>query len=170
ADQSVSGGPFLWTGHANTRVLAADVGADGGRWQAAHDGYASRDRPVLHRRTVELDGALRELHILDEVRSPRAHRCTLAFHLGPSITAELVGDTAWLSWPHRSRPDHRHTAVLALPADLDWTAHRGETDPPLGWYSPGFGRREPATTLLGAGRSSGVGGVTAFATLLRFTS
>jgi hypothetical protein len=45
--------------------------------------------------------------------------------------------------------------VLALPPGLTWTAHRGEEDPPLGWYSPDFGRREPATTLVGSGRAGG---------------
>jgi len=50
---------------------------------------------------------------------------------------------------------------------LHWSAHRGETDPPLGWYSAGFGTRVPATTLLGVGRARGH---TTFTTLLRFTS
>ena len=44
-----------------------------------------------------------------------------------------------------------HHAVLALPTDLRWRAHRGETDPVLGWYSSGFGEKEPTTTLVGTG-------------------
>jgi len=44
-------------------------------------------------------------------------------------------------------------ARLELPPLLRWTLHRGETDPILGWYSPGFGQRVPAWTLLGRGRS-----------------
>ena len=43
---------------------------------------------------------------------------------------------------------------LMLPRELSWTAHRGEQDPILGWYSPGFGRRVPATSLLGGGTRS----------------
>jgi len=43
------------------------------------------------------------------------------------------------------------TAVMELPPELSWTAHRGESDPPLGWYSAGFGRKEPSTTLVGSG-------------------
>jgi hypothetical protein len=57
--------------------------------------------------------------------------------------------------------------VLDLPAQLSWRAHRGETDPPLGWYSVGFGRKEPSTTLVGTGFADGVEG---FATVLRFHS
>jgi hypothetical protein len=38
-----------------------------------------------------------------------------------------------------------------LPPQLEWSLHRGETDPILGWYSPGFGQRVPTFTLLGRG-------------------
>ena len=165
SDQSVSGGPFLWTRHARSSVLVADPAA--GVWQAVHDGYAHGDHPAVHKRTVELFEQLRELRIVDEIYSSALRRCSIAFHLGPTITAELVGGTAWLSWPHRKIPGACHTAVLVLPGDLTWSATRGQTDPPLGWYSESFGRREPATTLLGIGRARRH---TTFTTLLRFTS
>jgi hypothetical protein len=44
---------------------------------------------------------------------------------------------------------------MRLPAGLAWSAHRGETDPVLGWYSPRFGVRVPVTTLVGEGRTAG---------------
>jgi hypothetical protein len=44
-------------------------------------------------------------------------------------------------------------AELVLPAGLEWSLHRGETEPILGWYSAGLGHRVPAVTLLGQGRS-----------------
>ncbi|HEY8983078.1 MAG TPA: alginate lyase family protein [Streptomyces sp.] len=141
-DQSVSSGPFLWTRHAQTRVLEA--GED--RWCAEHDGY----RPSAHRRHVSLDGA--ELRIVDTVRGPR-RAVRLAFHLGPSVSAELDGGRARLSW---QRDGQDRSAVLELPQGLSWRAHRGESDPPLGWYSPGFGRKVPATTLVGTGFADGV--------------
>ncbi|UFQ13996.1 MULTISPECIES: heparinase II/III family protein [Streptomyces] len=166
-DQSVSGGPFLWTRHARSRVLAADTagpantaGASGqavARWCAEHDGYA----PSVHRRRVELAAAQRELRVIDEVRGPR-RSVRLAFHLGPAITAELAGDRAVLTW---NRDGEDRSAVLDLPGQLSWRAHRGETEPPLGWYSAGFGRKEPATTLLGTGVTDGAEG---FTTVLRF--
>jgi hypothetical protein len=34
---------------------------------------------------------------------------------------------------------------------LRWSLHRGQTDPILGWYSPGLGCRVEAFTLLGCG-------------------
>ncbi|UOX86689.1 heparinase II/III family protein [Amycolatopsis sp. FBCC-B4732] len=214
-DQSVSGGPFLWTRHAVTKVLDVRTPSDGpARWSAAHDGYA----PAVHRRTVELDGEV--LTIVDEVLGEAGAAGRLAFHLGPAVTVMLDGTTAHLRWPapdasaltaeaaaSRSGgaagvPDAAQdarsafhsevgsaeqlgaaadpvvgrvsgslasdsalagagalagsgggvrTAVLELPPELSWSVHRGESEPPLGWYSAGFGRKEPSTTLIGSG-------------------
>jgi hypothetical protein len=158
ADQSVSGGPFLWTRHARTRVLVAEPSDEGvARWCAEHDGY----RPSVHRRRVELTAASQELRVVDEVRGPR-RTVRLAFHLGPAIAADLVGNRAVLTWV---RDGEDRSAVLELPGQLSWRAHRGETDPPLGWYSAGFGRKEPSTTLVGTGFVDGTEG---FTTVLRF--
>jgi hypothetical protein len=157
-DQSVSGGPFLWTRHAHSRVLAADTADEGvARWCAEHDGY----QRSVHRRRVELTAVSRELRIFDEVRGPR-RAVRLAFHLGPAITADLVGNRAVLTW---TRGGEGCSAVLDLPGQLSWRAHRGESDPPLGWYSAGFGRKEPTTAVIGTGFADGAEG---FTTVLRF--
>ncbi|WP_353946589.1 alginate lyase family protein [Streptomyces sp. HUAS MG91] len=156
-DQSGSGGPFLWTRHARTRVLAVETSGDVARWSAEHDGY----QPSVHRRRVELTAESEELRLVDEVRGPRRD-LRLAFHLGPTVAADLVGNRAVLTWIHEGEG---RSAVLDLPAQLSWRAHRGETEPPLGWYSPGFGRKEPTTTLVGTGSADGAAD---FTTVLRF--
>ncbi len=164
ADQSRSGGPFLWTRHAPSRVLRAHAQADGvSSWCAEHDGYGRWGRPVVHRRSVELDSVMRELRVHDEVESARRHACRLALHLGPRLAAELDGPRAMLRWTHRGRAQ---TAVLDLPGELVWTLHRGSAEPPLGWYAPGFGRRTPSVTLLGIGSTGPGTGV--MSTVLRF--
>ncbi|MET8330624.1 alginate lyase family protein [Streptomyces sp. NPDC005181] len=160
-DQSVSGGPFLWTRHARSNILVADTSgaSDGGtaRWCAEHDGY----QRSVHRRRVDLTAASQELRVVDEVRGPR-RAVHLAFHLGPAIAADLVGNRAVLTW---TRDGEDRSAALDLPGQLCWRAHRGESDPPLGWYSAGFGRKEPTTTLVGSGFADGAEG---FTTVLRF--
>ncbi|GGZ38626.1 hypothetical protein GCM10010387_35960 [Streptomyces inusitatus] len=162
ADQSGSGGPFLWTRHARSRVLAADAsGKSVARWCAEHDGY----RGSVHRRRVELTAGTRELRVIDEVRGGPRRAARLAFHLGPAIAAELEGNRARLTW---TRDGEDRSAVLELPAQLSWRAHRGESDPPLGWYSPGFGRKEPATALIGTGFADGTALSGEFTTVLRF--
>ncbi|MFJ8717431.1 alginate lyase family protein [Streptomyces violaceus] len=163
-DQSVSGGPFLWTRQARSRVLVADTSgaSDGGtaRWCAEHDGY----QRSVHRRRVELTAASQELRVVDEVHGRNGPRRAvhLAFHLGPAIAADLVGNRAVLTW---TRDGEDRSAVLDLPGQLSWRAHRGESDPPLGWYSAGFGRKEPTTTLVGTGFADGAEG---FTTVLKF--
>jgi hypothetical protein len=155
----------MWTRHARSTVLAVPTLEHGtARWRAEHDGYSRRRRPAVHRRSVELDSVSRELKVVDEVVSSSKHPCRLAFHLGPQIEADLVGHTARLTWTNQG---WAHAARLELPADLSWSAHRGQTDPPLGWYSAGFGRRVPAHTLLGTGLA---GGASVLTTVLRFST
>jgi hypothetical protein len=145
-NQSEDGGPFLWTRHADARETeVADDGAIA-RWTAEHDGYTRLKPPVSHRRHVRLHRDDRRIEITDELTGG-GHDIRLAFHLGPDVRAKLDGDLALLSW---DGPDG--AARLALPSGLRWSLHRGETDPILGWYSPSFGRRVPAVTLLGSGR------------------
>ncbi|WP_345426169.1 alginate lyase family protein [Pseudonocardia xishanensis] len=140
-DQSASGGPFLWTRHASSRVLGSSDGADRAHWCAEHTGYG---RDAVHRRTVDLDVGSRVLTVSDVLVSDRERPCRLAFHLGPEVRARFEGTSALLTHPAGE-------AVLQLPPELDWAAHRGSVSPPLGWYSVGFGSREPTVTLVGTG-------------------
>jgi hypothetical protein len=147
--QSAEGGPFLWLRHARARVIDVQDIGDAAEWTAEHDGYRSLDPPSWHRRRVRLDRACRSLDLVDEITGGQ-HAVRLAFHLGPEVEAELEGASAILRWPMACTPG---SAWLELPDQLRWTLHRGETDPILGWYSAGLGRRVPAITLLGQGRS-----------------
>ena len=143
--QSVRGGAFLWLRHATGReVSVLDDGAVVS-WTAEHDGYL----PAVHRRSVRLDRAERVVEITDEITGG-ACDVRVAFHLGPEVTASLTGPVASLAWPGAETPG---AAELSLPAGLEWSLHRGETEPVLGWYSAGLGHRVPAFMLLGQGRS-----------------
>jgi hypothetical protein len=131
-EQSTWGGPFLWLRGATGKVLRYAPNT----WEAEHDGYS----PVTHRRTAALDtGVLRVADQLDATSDVR-----IAWHLGPEVAVELDGSTGRLDWPTGS-------AVVELPAGLTWTTHRGGDNPLLGWYSPRFGHKVPATTLIGTG-------------------
>jgi hypothetical protein len=48
---------------------------------------------------------------------------------------------------------------------MRWSAVSGSTQPVMGWFSPGFGKKEPATTLLGEVRCDGP---TKYETTLQF--
>jgi hypothetical protein len=148
-DQSTSGGPFLWTRHADAR-LVAHSGLEAGavaRWTADHDGYSRRGAPLRHARTVELDRTAGRLVVIDRVLGAGRHAGRLSFHLGPEVDCHLEGTVARLRWPAQAAE-----ATFELDPALAWTLHCGEDDPPEGWYSPGFGRKVPAFTLVGRGQ------------------
>ncbi len=135
ADQAASGGPFLWLTHPRSGL--AEWVPDRA-WQASHDGYGT----TIHHRRVTLDGCL--VTVRDWIDAPTPQAAVLAFHLGPEVHAELQDGMALLAWPGGG-------ARVALPDALTWRVRRGEQDPPFGWYSRGFGQREPANVLAGSG-------------------
>ncbi|HEY1704918.1 MAG TPA: alginate lyase family protein [Trebonia sp.] len=145
--QSAEGGPFMWLRQAQAWEL--EVPSPDLDWIAEHDGYASLSPQAWHRRSVRLDPAARGIDITDVIDGGDK-QVRLAFHLGPLVRARLDGPRAVLTWPASPVPGE---ACLELPGSLDWTAHRGETSPILGWYSPGLGQREPTTTLIGTGQT-----------------
>jgi hypothetical protein len=149
-DQSVTAGPHLWTRQARSELEQA-TGLDGGpvaEWHAAHDGYRRLRPPAVHHRSVRLDRRARRLVIEDRLDTSGVHDCRLAFHLGPDVVCTLQGGRAELEWPANRG---RRIATLALPDTLVWRRLEGRSDPPAGWYSPAFGVRVPAVTLLGSG-------------------
>ena len=150
-DQSTPGGPFLWTQHARSEVDHAEVGdLDVQVWAAHHTGYARLDPALRHDRTVRLDRRSGALQVDDGLTASRSHTVRMSYHLGPDVEVTLHGSLARLGWARPGR-DEVAIALLHLPAELEWTWHRGEEDPPLGWWSEGLGRRRPSTTLVGRG-------------------
>lgn len=147
--QSSESGPFMWVHHAHAPKVEVIDDGDIATWTAEHDGYSSLRPPALHRRSVLLDRASRSIDIIDQIEGG-SHDVRLAFHLGPEVRVELNGSCASLGWRAASAPG---AARLELSVGLEWTLHRGENDPILGWYSGGLGYRIPAFTLIGCGRS-----------------
>lgn len=150
-DQSTSGGPTMWIRHAESRLMSLDSSPDGndGRWAAEHYGYRTLDPQVTHRRTVEFRGERRFIEITDEIDSVGRPPVRLAFHLGPAVEADLNGFVLTLRW--QDRDGGAMMATMTLPSSLGWSLIRGQKDPVLGWYSPAFGQKVPATDVIGVG-------------------
>jgi uncharacterized heparinase superfamily protein len=150
-DQSLSGGPFLWLRHAPARtvdVVSTEEG-ENTRWSAEHTGYQVLDPPATHHRSVELNAEQRRIEVVDRVETTGTPAVRMAFHLGPTIGVDLKDHDSRISWP---TPDGAGSATVTLASGLQWTAHRAERCPMLGWYSERFGVKQPTTTLLGVGR------------------
>ncbi len=165
-DQSTSGGPFLWTSQATGQVTAvdADERAPIATWSGRHDGYDTGEQPVVHLRTAQLDRSARVLRIEDRLEGTAGQDVRLAYHLGPEIRVELNGNVALLRW---ETENGTATTFADLPAGLEWSAHRGETEPVLGWYSARFGHKVPSSVLVGTGRLEPAA---TLATVFRFPS
>jgi hypothetical protein len=154
-DQSLAGGPFLWSRHARARLISAETGsgAEVVSWEADHDGYRDLVPPATHRRLVRLERARRRLELTDEVASEGRHLFRLAFHFGPSVEVALDGCSARLVWPGRDGASCN--AVMELPGEAAWSLLKGQEEPPLGWYSPSFGVKVPTWSLIGEGACEG---------------
>ena len=141
----------MWVRHAESRLAKLESSPDGdeARWAAEHYGYRTLRPPVTHRRTVEFRGSERAIEITDQVSSTGRPAVRLAFHLGPAVEADLDGRVLVLRW--EGRDGGLVTATMTLPSTLDWSLIRGATDPVLGWYSPAFGQKVPATDVIGTG-------------------
>jgi hypothetical protein len=150
--QSVEGGPFLWSTHTDGVVDGVELGGPVQTWTAHHTGYARLDRSLRHTREVTLDSVARRLSVADTLVGSTRRTARLIWHLGPEISVILRDGVADLSWSGARGDQH---ARLHLPAEVTWSAHRGETEPILGWYSPRFGERVPSTTLVGEGTWTG---------------
>jgi hypothetical protein len=151
ADQSISGGPFLWMSHATSLVRSLELEHDTGEiisWTGEHHGYASRNG-MVHRRTVRRFDS--SLAVVDDLDGAFGLPMKMAWHFGPDIDITLNASSLMASW---TVDGTAHQATLDLPAGLTWTAHCGESEPVLGWYSAGFGRKQPAWTIIGTGTTT----------------
>jgi hypothetical protein len=148
--QSSEGGPFMWLRHAHAHEVEVIDDGDIATWTAEHDGYSSLDPPASHRRSVLLDRASRTIDIVDQIEGG-SYELRLAFHFGPEVQVELNGTFASLGWRTAFTSG---AARLELPPGLKWTLHQGETNPIVGWYSSSLGKRIPAFSLIGCGRSA----------------
>lgn len=149
-DQATQAGAFLWSSKPGTRLISAAGLTEGltATAEARHDGYGARHHAV-HRRRIVLDRQARSLSVHDAVETARPVRARLLFHMHPRIVCRLDGSNATLAWDALAGAQR---AVMTLPSALEWTLRQGETAPILGWYSKGFGLKQPAPALVGTGR------------------
>lgn len=142
-NQSISGGPTMWTKHANAHLLEWSSGPSSDRLVAEHDGYRRRTNGIVHRRSWDLAKASGTLEVNDYLLGAGQHRVLVSFHLHPDCDVETINS-------RKIRVTlERFEIEIEIDGRLDVTLCRGSTSPPAGWYSRGFGRKEPCWTLRG---------------------
>lgn len=136
-DQSVPAGNFLWTQHATAILECFETTPIRDRMVAHHLGYMRLPDPVRHRRTWEYLHASATLIVEDEIECQAEHRLEWFWHFAPGCGVQVEGNRLI------ARNDGVRL-VMTFPPALSCRLETASTDPPLGWYSPGLDRRQPA--------------------------
>ncbi|WP_245909132.1 heparinase II/III family protein [Mycobacterium neglectum] len=147
-DQSVIGGPFLWSRHAKTVVRFVDL--DRGIVDAEHHGYRRLDDPVLHRRWLIAPPGDATVAVVDLIDGQSTHDVTVSWPLSPDLTATPT-DVG-----HRISRDGE--AVLEIRYAATGPVHpeqvSGDRESHLGWWSDRLESRTPSWLVGAKCRSS----------------
>ena len=142
-DQSEMLGRFLWGRKAKARCLCWEPSDIGGKAVGEHDGYTWLRDPVIHRRTLELNGREHLLVVRDEIEACDKHEIALYLHLAEHCTANPAGANRFLV-------DVGGGSVeIELDPRLQTELLRGREDPIHGWVSRGYHQKTASTTLVG---------------------
>jgi uncharacterized heparinase superfamily protein len=136
--QSVPGGPFLWTRHAQVRVRAADP--ERGIVDAEHDGYMRLSRPVTHRRWVSAPAGDSAILVVDEITGEGDHEVRTSWPVHPDLDVRQQAQGHLLS--RNGIPVLRILAAglpEAIPDQI-----RGDAQSSLGWWSHRLESRLPS--------------------------
>jgi hypothetical protein len=138
-DQAHQASGFIWSKPYNCKVLDRRESEDGFSIQSCHDGYCRLQDPVRHHRRISFQ-APNALHIHDRFTGKGLHTFELNFHLGETAAIDRVN--RW--W----RLDFGSFFVfLTVVEQSDATLACGQTDPPLGWNAPGYGKKHPCDVI-----------------------
>ncbi len=157
-DQSLSGGPFLWTRHARSWFSHVDLP---NRFVAGeHDGYRALEDPVRHRRGVVLLG-LEGVLVYDRLDADGAHSVSVRWPLHHALEAAVERSTEVFATVNGHG---RLVLTVAGTATGRFEVVRGQIEPFAGWSSPQFEQVVPASHARWDARFTGALHV---ATLLR---
>jgi hypothetical protein len=142
ADQAMSAGPTMWLKHYQTKILAQEKTPDQDMIYASHDGYTKLG--VVHQRRLQFEKEKEELLITDELQMKKnsKHQIEMPLHLHPLVSVEQRSNHRFMLKHPKAR-----TIELHLPKVMSCKVIKGSTDPILGWHSPSFQIKEPASVV-----------------------
>jgi hypothetical protein len=133
----------MWGERAKARCTVWEPTSRGGKVGGEHDGYARPADPVVHRRTLELDGPGRHLIVRDEILARGRHGVELYLHLAEDCRARQVSVNRF------EVAVGPGSVTVELDPRLSVRVLTGSEDPIGGWVSRGYHRKAPGTTLIG---------------------
>jgi hypothetical protein len=144
-DQSEQGGTFCWKTKQRCRIAIGSTLPGVEYVEGEHDGYLRLPQGVIHRRRL-LFVPPGSWIVVDDFRGSGEHKFDFRYHFAPDVEVSSVeqdGDSILI------RVDQAGL-VLQMFADrpvLSAALTRGETAPPGGWTSDGYGHRQPCSVL-----------------------
>lgn len=142
-DQSISGGRFMWTRKANTRLVKMPLSTGQFHFEGSHDGYLRLRDPVQHARAVSFEEQNMLLTVDDTVSGRAAHQIEQFWHFAPDVHVEVAEHE--LSAQIRGKTYSVH--LLFIGNDLKLELIRGLENPPLGWYSNAYESKQACSVL-----------------------
>ena len=145
-DQSVMGGPFMWTRHARVRSRCLDL--PHGIVDAEHDGYRRLADPVTHRRWLHAPPGDQTVLVVDVLLGKGEHEMRASWPLHPDL------DVAVTPAGHLASRGGSPALLIAYGSstDLEMGVVRGDPDSHLGWWADRLERRTPSWLVWGACR------------------
>lgn len=140
-DQSVIGGPFLWSRHACTRVRGIDI--DAGVVDAEHDGYLRLPGDVMHRRWLIAPPHERTHLIVDLITGGGIHKVRTTWPLHPGLGAQKLEDGHIATRGGEPVLQLLHAATEPITFEDSY----GNEESSLGWWSDLLECRTPAWWL-----------------------
>ena len=148
-DQSVSGGNFLWSTHAEAICDAWDSTHDRDRLVARHTGYRRLDDPVTHRREIVYDKRDRIFVVRDTLECAASHFVEICWHCHEEAQVSVEDGRVAVS------RDSQRVTIEMSNADFTPRIACGEDNPPLGWVSRRFDSKVPTHAVVWAGHIAG---------------
>jgi hypothetical protein len=142
-DQSEMLGLFLWGRKANACCIRWEPSNVGGRVVGEHDGYANLKDPLIHRRTLDLDGQTRVLIVRDDIVAGGSHEIEIFFHLAEHCVLNQDGENRYVVDVGLG------TIQIELDSRFQVELFHGSEDPICGWVSRGYHQKKASTTLVG---------------------
>jgi hypothetical protein len=137
-------GPTLWMNHYRVTLLEVADSPDQVRIVAEHDGY--RGLGIIHRRAFHYLKTERKIILDDDIviKGKQKVHLDMPFHIHPDFGVSPSGKTNCF----KMEQGENILQIILDPA-LQCSLRKGETQPPLGWYSPSFYKKIPAFVILG---------------------
>jgi len=138
-DQAVQETSFIWSRPYKCTLENAEQRGGNVFVQASHNGYSRLSDPVHHRRAI-LYSDQNTILIKDSFSGRGFHLFELNFHLHPEATC--YEKERWVVIDHQGEK-----IFVRLLGNETFSLHRGELNPPFGWYSSAYGINTETTVL-----------------------